>query len=297
MKRTPEGGKEEVPPKEKKIKKLNFHVIVKNTRLYHALRFVEAYKRRQELRLKKNGNGQDGDGGEGADTERESSKVVMGAAATMSQYGNSAFTGSSTSQREALSTFVLLNDCSMLKFALYCFHVGIVNSVQQMMRQFFKHVFIVIKPGKKQLPDGTVQYLKELPQVDVDKINKYLIQTKIRKSMQHSAAMNAQMKGMHDARRHSQMGHQDQGSPVGRSGRDLHGSGKKGGYYSGSQYQGQGNNQQAYQSMKRGNGRYDSKTGQMIYPNGTANPTADKDLVRCSSLHSFKSARDINSSK
>ena len=110
------------------------------------------------------------------------------------------------------------------------------------MRQFFKHVFIVIKPGKKQLPDGTVQHLRELPQVDVDKINKYLIQTKIRKSMQHSAAMNAQMKGMHDARRHSQLGHQDQGSPAGRSGRDLHGSGKKGGYYSGSQYQGNGNN-------------------------------------------------------
>lgn len=38
-------SKEEQPAKEKKIKKLNFHVIVKNTRLYHALRFVEAYKR------------------------------------------------------------------------------------------------------------------------------------------------------------------------------------------------------------------------------------------------------------
>jgi hypothetical protein len=37
--------KEPEPGKEKKIKKLNFHVIVKNTRLYHALRFVEAYKR------------------------------------------------------------------------------------------------------------------------------------------------------------------------------------------------------------------------------------------------------------
>ena len=36
---------EAAPGKEKKIKKLNFHVIVKNTRLYHALRFVEAYKR------------------------------------------------------------------------------------------------------------------------------------------------------------------------------------------------------------------------------------------------------------
>ena len=132
----------------------------------------------------------------------------MGAAATMSQYGVNSdnFTGSSSTAAEALSTFVMLNDCSMLKFALYCFHVGIVNSVQQMMRQFFKHVFIVIKPGKKHMPDGTIQYLKELPQVDVDKINKYLIQTKIRKSMQHSAAMNAQMKGMPDARRLSQMG-------------------------------------------------------------------------------------------
>ena len=62
--------------------------------------------------------------------------MVMGAAATMSQYGNSdnQFTGSSSSIPDALSTFVLVNDCSMLKFALYCFHVGIVNSVQQMMR-------------------------------------------------------------------------------------------------------------------------------------------------------------------
>ena len=37
--------KDEASGKEKKVKKLNFHVIVKNTRLYHALRFVEAYKR------------------------------------------------------------------------------------------------------------------------------------------------------------------------------------------------------------------------------------------------------------
>ena len=33
-----------------------------------------------------------------------------------------------------LSSFILTRDCSILKFALYCFHVGIVNSVQQMMR-------------------------------------------------------------------------------------------------------------------------------------------------------------------
>lgn len=51
------------------------------------------------------------------------------------------------------------------------------------MRQFFKHVFIVIKPGQRALPDGTVQKLRELPQVDVDKISKYLIQTKVRKAM------------------------------------------------------------------------------------------------------------------
>ena len=28
-----------------------------------------------------------------------------------------------------LSSFILTRDCSILKFALYCFHVGIVNSV------------------------------------------------------------------------------------------------------------------------------------------------------------------------
>ena len=55
-----------------------------------------------------------------------------------------------------LSSFILTKDCSILKFALYCFHVGIVNSVQQMMRQFFRHVFIVIKPGQRTLLDGTI---------------------------------------------------------------------------------------------------------------------------------------------
>lgn len=74
-----------------------------------------------------------------------------------------------------ISSFIITKDCSILKFALYCFHVGIVNSVQQMLRQFFKHVFIVIKPGQRIQPDGTVMILKELPQVDVDKISKYLI--------------------------------------------------------------------------------------------------------------------------
>lgn len=58
------------------------------------------------------------------------------------------------------------------------------------MRQFFKHVFIVIKPGQKTLPDGTILKLKELPQVDVDKISKYLIQTKVRKAMQNQQKQN-----------------------------------------------------------------------------------------------------------
>jgi len=32
-------------PSKPKIKKLNFHVIVKNTRLYYALKFIEEFKR------------------------------------------------------------------------------------------------------------------------------------------------------------------------------------------------------------------------------------------------------------
>lgn len=28
-----------------------------------------------------------------------------------------------------ISSFIITKDCSILKFALYCFHVGIVNSV------------------------------------------------------------------------------------------------------------------------------------------------------------------------
>ena len=113
------------------------------------------------------------------------------------------------------------------------------------------------------LPDGTVQHLKELPQVDVDKINKYLIQTKIRKSMQQSAVMNAQMKGgLHDGRRLSQMGNNgEQGSPIGRAGRDPHSSGKKGVYYTGQYGTVQNGQGAAYQTMKRQNGRYDSRTG------------------------------------
>ena len=33
------------------------------------------------------------------------------------------------------------------------------------------------------LPDGTIQHLQELPKVDIDKINKYLVQSSIRKQM------------------------------------------------------------------------------------------------------------------
>ena len=139
------------------MKKLNFHVIVRDTKLYHALRFIEEYRRDQNSReLSKN------------DAEGDSK-------GPMSIYHMSSEMSNNRHNLNDLSSFILTRDCSILKFALYCFHVGIVNSVQQMMRQFFKHVFIVIKPGQKTLPDGTVQKLKELPQVDVDKISKYLI--------------------------------------------------------------------------------------------------------------------------
>lgn len=46
-----------------------------------------------------------------------------------------------------LSSFIMTKDCSILKFALYCAQVGIVNSTQQLLRQFFKNIFIVVKPG------------------------------------------------------------------------------------------------------------------------------------------------------
>lgn len=49
--------------------------------------------------------------------------------------------------------------------------------------------------------------------------------------------------------------------------------------------------------MKRQNGRYDSKTGQLLFNGGNGNPNADKDLIKVSSLNSFKSLRDINTSK
>lgn len=112
-----------------KLKKLNFHVIVKDTKLYHALRFIEEYRRDQ--------NG------------RELSKIDAegDSKGPMSIYQMSSEMSNNRHNLTDLSSFILTRDCSILKFALYCFHVGIVNSVQQMMRQFFKHVFIVIKPG------------------------------------------------------------------------------------------------------------------------------------------------------
>lgn len=98
-------------PERPKMKKLNFHVIVKDTKLYHALKFIEAFKRAQNSReLKK------------ADAEGDSKgpMSIYHMSSEMSQCHN----------LHDLSSFILTRDCSILKFALYCFHVGIVNSVQ-----------------------------------------------------------------------------------------------------------------------------------------------------------------------
>jgi hypothetical protein len=42
----------------------------------------------------------------------------------------------------------------------------------------------VVKPGTRTLLDGSVQHLKELPKIDIDKINKYLLQSSVKKQMQ-----------------------------------------------------------------------------------------------------------------
>ena len=98
------------------MKKLNFHVIVRDTKLYHALRFIEEYRRDQNSReLSKN------------DAEGDSK-------GPMSIYHMSSEMSNNRHNLNDLSSFILTRDCSILKFALYCFHVGIVNSVQQMMR-------------------------------------------------------------------------------------------------------------------------------------------------------------------
>ena len=50
-----------------------------------------------------------------------------------------------------------------------------MNSAQQLLRQFFKNIYIVVKPGAKMMPDGSMMPLVELPKVDIDKINRYLV--------------------------------------------------------------------------------------------------------------------------
>lgn len=99
------------PAEKPKMKKLNFHVIVKDTKLYHALRFIEEYKRAQNSREAKR-NDAEGD-----------SKGPMSIYQMSSEMSN-------RHNLHDLSSFILTKDCSILKFALYCFHVGIVNSVQ-----------------------------------------------------------------------------------------------------------------------------------------------------------------------
>lgn len=45
----------------------------------------------------------------------------------------------------------------------------------------------MVKPGSRNLGDGTIQKLQELPKIDLDKIRKYLVQSNIRKSLQNKA--------------------------------------------------------------------------------------------------------------
>ena len=52
-----------------------------------------------------------------------------------------------SNQLNNLSTFVVTNDSSILKFALYCSNSGIVTCAKQLLRQFFVNIFIVVKPG------------------------------------------------------------------------------------------------------------------------------------------------------
>ena len=84
-----------------KMKKLNFHVIVRDTKLYHALRFIEEYRRDQNSReLSKN------------DAEGDSK-------GPMSIYHMSSEMSNNRHNLNDLSSFILTRDCSILKFALY----------------------------------------------------------------------------------------------------------------------------------------------------------------------------------
>ena len=151
---------------DKKLKKkINFHVLVKHTKLYEALKFVDQQNKIENSRqIMKN-------------EAEDNSKGPLSLYQLSSEMSN---------QLNDLSSYILTKDCSILRFALYCAQVGIVNSAQQLLRQFFKNIYIVVKPGSKVMPDGQVLQLQELPKVDVDKINRYLVQSNMRKQLQNT---------------------------------------------------------------------------------------------------------------
>ena len=94
---------------EKKLKKkINFHVMVKNTKLYEALKFVDQQNKIENSR---------------AMLKKEAEENSKG---PLSMYQLS----SDLSHNLDLSSYILTKDCSILRFALYCAQVGIVHSAQ-----------------------------------------------------------------------------------------------------------------------------------------------------------------------
>jgi hypothetical protein len=134
--------------KRHKDRKVNFGVIVKETKLYHALRQADQLQREHP--------GSTG-GLRAADlSPKESSK-------------------------RSPSSFLVTHDCTLLRFMLFCSHAGIIRSAQASLRLFFKNVFIVIKPGSQPIAAtaATIHHT-ELPRVDVEKVTNY-IQNQLKK--------------------------------------------------------------------------------------------------------------------
>lgn len=127
-----------------KDKKINFGVMVKETKLYQALKCAD------QLAIKYN---QENQGGLGQD-------------------------------KKCLSSFLVTHDCTLLRFMLFCSHAGIIRSAQASLRLFFKNVFIVIKPGSQVIQStGKIFHHTTLPQVDVEKVTNY-IQNQLKKKQQ-----------------------------------------------------------------------------------------------------------------
>lgn len=92
--------------------------------------------------------------------------------------------------KKCLSSYLVTNDCTLLRFMLFCSHAGIIRSAQASLRMFFKHVFIVIKPGfQVNHSSGQITYNSALPQVDVDKVTNY-IQNQIKKKQKAMESYN-----------------------------------------------------------------------------------------------------------